>query len=313
MSHCVVIIPTKNGMGTLPSVLDAVARQQTCWPFETLLIDSGSTDGISEEAARRGVSFLSIPSEDFGHGKTRNQAISKTTAPFVVLLTQDAVPADEFWLQNLVDAVEQRGDIGGAFGRHIAHEGADPFTRRDLEVHFDGFCNQPTIVSRETDAERYARDEGWRQMIHFFSDNNACLRRSVWEKISYPDVEFGEDQLWAKLMIEAGYSKAYAHGAVVRHSHQFTHWERLKRSFQESRYFHECFGYELTCGLRDFWKNLESRIRQDLWNWRRGAVRASFGELTNRMIANAFHQAGQYLGTNHARIPDWGVRMLSPY
>ena len=312
MSHCTVIIPTKNGIRTLPQVLDALDTQQAPWAFDILLMDSGSTDGSVEEAVRRGIRLLSIPPEEFGHGKTRNQAIKATQSPFIAMITQDAIPADELWLWNLVSAVQQRDDVGGAFGCHIAHAGADPFTSRDLERHFEGFRSMPAVVSFAMDPERYQRDERWRQALHFFSDNNACLRRAVWERIPYPEVSFGEDQLWAKLIIEGGYAKAYAHDAVVRHSHQFSHWRRLQRSFLESRSFRQNFGYELSPRVRDFCKNLESQSRQDLWDWRQGIVQASTGELVRRVVANAFHQSGQYLGTNADRIPAWMNRALSP-
>ena len=312
MSHCTVIIPTKNGMHTLPQVLDAVAKQRTPWAFDILLMDSGSTDGSVKEAGDRGIRMLSIPPQEFGHGKTRNHAIKATQSPYIAMITQDAIPANEMWLCNLVSAVEQREDMAGAFGRHIAHTGADPFTRRDLERHFEGFRSVPAVVSHATDPERYQQDERWRQALHFFSDNNACLRRSVWERIPYPEVSFGEDQLWAKLIIEGGYAKAYAHDAVVRHSHQFGPWKRLQRSFLESKSFCQNFGYELSPALGDVWRNLECQSRQDLWDWRKGAVQASTGEVVRRLVSNAFHQSGQYLGTNADRLPVWMKRALSP-
>ena len=58
------------------------------------------------------------------------------------------------------------------------------------------------------DKARYDRDEPYRQRLHFFSDNNALVRRSVWEQIPYPDVDFAEDQIWAQQIIEAGWKRA---------------------------------------------------------------------------------------------------------
>ena len=40
-------------------------------------------------------------------------------------------------------------------------------------------------------------------------------------KISFPDVSFAEDQIWAKTIIEAGFKKAFARNSLVKHSHGF--------------------------------------------------------------------------------------------
>ena len=64
---------------------------------------------------------------DFQHGHTRNRGVDWSDAEFVAFLTQDAIPADEHWLYNLVSALESQPAAAGAFGRHIAHDGADGF------------------------------------------------------------------------------------------------------------------------------------------------------------------------------------------
>lgn len=57
------------------------------------------------------------------------------------------------------------------------------------------------------DKERYEREEGYRHVLAFFSDNNSCVRRDVFEQHPYDDVNFAEDQIWARKMIELGYKK----------------------------------------------------------------------------------------------------------
>jgi hypothetical protein len=97
----------------------------------------------------------------------------------------------------------------------------------------------------ETNPERWndPEDVGWRRFMHFFSDNNSCLRRSVWEKHPYPEIEFGEDQAWADLIIKAGYSKVYAPTACVYHSHEFTLEQTAERKEIEREFFRSYFGY----------------------------------------------------------------------
>ena len=70
-----------------------------------------------------------------------------------------------------------------------------------------------------------------------YSDNNSCLRRSVWKKFPLPDVVYGEDQLWASEILRHGYKKAYASTAIVRHSHDYSFRETVDRANTEWHFF----------------------------------------------------------------------------
>lgn len=242
-----VVIPTYNAGPQFEAVLDGVLEQHAPWPFEVLVIDSGSTDGTLELIAKRPrVRLHQIDKSEFSHGGTRNLGVELTSGDYIAFLTHDALPANNAWLFNIVEALEVRPEAAGAFGKHFAYPEASAFTKRDLDAHFSGMLNYPLCVSRDTDVARYrAGDEGWQQFLHFYSDNNSCFRRSVWEKIPYRVVEFGEDQLWAYDIIEAGYSKLYAAQATVYHSHDYDEDETRERSSIEASFFKHFFGYEL--------------------------------------------------------------------
>ena len=40
---------------------------------------------------------------EFDHGNTRNQGVRRSKAPYFVCMTQDAIPADEFLLERLLE------------------------------------------------------------------------------------------------------------------------------------------------------------------------------------------------------------------
>ncbi|MBO9677043.1 MAG: glycosyltransferase family 2 protein [Acidovorax sp.] len=307
-----VLIPVKNGGALLGEVLDAVLAQQTPWPFEVIVVDSGSSDGSVECARQRGVRVETIPAAEFGHGRTRNLLGSLSSGEFLVFITQDAKPADVHWLHHLVRGCDAQPDVAGAFGPHRAHPQARHITHRELEVHFAGFGTDLSIVRME-DRERFAADPGYRQWLHFFSNNNSCIRRSVWQQVPLPDVAFAEDQTWALRAVEAGYAKAFVPDAVVYHSHDFGVWETLQRNFDEARSFQRYFGYRLQESFPQALKAGVYLARRD-WGWLRTAGLRGWRLFKNGVymaLVECARAIGQYLGTRHDRLPGWLLRSVS--
>lgn len=307
-----ILIPVKNGGALFGMVLDAVLQQQAPWPFEVIVVDSGSSDNSVLQAKQRGVQVIEIPPAEFGHGRTRNLLASKAQGDFLVFITQDARPASEHWLQHLVQACDSAPDVAGAFGPHQAHPEARWVTRRELEQHFAGFGSVQSVV-RLDDRARFECDPGYRQWLHFFSNNNSCLRRSVWEHLPFPDVAFAEDQTWALAAIEAGYGKAYAPQAAVYHSHDFGIWETLQRNFDEARSFQRDFGYEMQRNLLRAWVSAGQLVRRDA-AWLRQAGQRGWGWMKKTVYMAGIELArtsGQFLGTQHRRLPGWLLGVLS--
>ncbi len=242
-----VIIPTLDAGPIFADVLEAVVNQRTPWPFEILVIDSGSTDQTLETIAKYpDVRLHKIDKVDFNHGATRNLGAELTSGEFITYLTHDAMPYNDRWLYNLVTSIERHPGAAGAFGKHLAYPHASAYTKRDLNNHFDMFSNLPLSVDKYTNKKRWTkRDPQWQQILHFYSDNNSCMRREVFEKIPYQKVVYGEDQLWAWDIINAGYKKVYAPQATVFHSHDYDEQENFERSRIESAFFKYFFGYEL--------------------------------------------------------------------
>lgn len=303
-----VVIPTKNGGPLFGRVLERVVRQSVPGILDILVVDSGSTDETLDIVRRYPqVRLIEIQPHEFGHGKTRNFAMAEAKGELVAMITQDALPASEDWLMRMSEPLLANPKVAGVFGRHLAYPEASIFTRRELEAHFEGFQSQP-VVKLESH-ERYANEEGYRQFLYFFSDNNAMLRRSVWEQIHYPEVDFAEDQAWARLIIEAGYQKAYAHDGVVYHSHDYGLFERLQRSFDESYALRRLFNYQGGRGIKHAirsWLALtlrDVRLTRRLQLWKCHPV-----QVLRMPLDNAMRMLGSYLGSYGDKLP-LGIRL----
>lgn len=304
-----IIIPVKNGLPHFRAVCKSVSAQIYDAPFEVICIDSGSTDGSDQIALEYGFRLEKIEASTFGHGRTRNYGASLSRADYLAFITHDAIPNDAFWLQRLITPMREDPRIGGVFSRHVAHEGADPFVAWELAAHFDGLQNFPVVEI--TDRTAYDADQGLRQVYHYYSDNASAMPRRIWQIHPYPDVQFAEDQIWAKTIVEAGYRKAFAIHSVVRHSHSFGPLETLQRSFDESRAFRKLFGYRLADKPRSVLQSTVYLASRDMglafregW-WRQWPLKTA-----SRLLESFTRPLGHYLGARD-HLPDWLVRRLS--
>lgn len=244
-----VVIPTYNGGAVFHCVLDRIIKQSVDFEFDVLVMDSSSDDGTAEYVKNIGgkVRLETISKEQFQHGRTRNLAISATDGELVALLTQDALPADDKWLANLAGGFDYGPRVAGVIGRHRAYPDHNPLLARDLERMFARFADLGPVFSIERGLPNFL-PRGcleWRMIMHFFSDNNSAMRRSVWQELPYPEVDWGEDQIWAWNMLKLGFSKVYIDSATVLHSHEFLPAKQLSVAIEEGKLFREHFGYTL--------------------------------------------------------------------
>jgi rhamnosyltransferase len=257
-----IVIPVKNGADTLESVLEAVFAQKTKYQYEVVCVDSGSSDGSLEIIKKYSCRLFQIKTEEFGHGRTRNFGASQGTGEFIVFLTQDALPASERWLDSFVDAMKTDDKNAGGFGIHYPYPDCNLLDKIMLRNHFRNFGDTTTVFEIE-DEERYQTDDGYRGFLSFFSDNNSCLRRSVWEQYPYEDVDFAEDQIWARTVLEHGYRKVYVPDAPVYHSHNFKLTSYLGRCFDEYRALYQINGYKIAETRKQVLRGTLQGIRSD--------------------------------------------------
>ncbi|WP_371170997.1 glycosyltransferase family 2 protein [Aliiroseovarius sp. 2305UL8-7] len=304
-----VIIPVKNGQPHFAEVCQMLAQQDYHAPFDVICIDSGSTDGSDQIAEAHGFRLVRIASTDFGHGKTRNFGAEQSQADYLAFITHDAIPNNANWLANLIRPMLDDQKVAGVFSRHLAHNDADPFITWELEQHFKGLADFPVVEI--TDRAEYDTNEGLRQIYHFYSDNASAMPRRIWTDHPYPDVQFAEDQIWAKEIVEAGYKKAFAFDSVVRHSHSFGPFETLQRSFDESRAFRKLFGYRLSRSLGNVFKSSLYLVKRDIGlAVKNGWWKTHPAKTVSRFFESFARPLGHYLGARD-RLPTGLTRKLS--
>ena len=241
-----VVIPVYNGGTMLKEVVESCLAQDLDHAFEVLLIDSASSDGCIEALPQdERLRLHRIQKEDFGHGRTRNLGVELARGEYVAFITQDAIPANRMWLMNLITPLQSDPQVAGVFGCHIAHTEHGQLTALDLDRHFNRWIYRNHRQPIELNPERQTANGIVSNHERFYSDNNSCLRKSVWKTIPLPDVVYGEDQLWAREILRKGFKKAYASAAVVRHSHEYGFRETVLRANTEWHFYNEMLGEKL--------------------------------------------------------------------
>lgn len=224
-----VVIPVKNGQKYLNRVLKAVFSQETKAGFEVIIIDSGSSDETLDIARQYPVRLYRINGGEFDHGLTRNLGISKAQGRYVILLTQDAVPFDCYWMERLVRDMDIDGRVAGVYSRQIPQLDSGILARIRIK-RFYTFSNERR--ENKIDNSEVYHNLSPKEKHHFcnFDNVSSCIRKAVWEKIPFPKTDFAEDLEWSKSALEAGYTIIYEPESIVYHSHDFSVKEWYERN-----------------------------------------------------------------------------------
>jgi GT2 family glycosyltransferase/glycosyltransferase involved in cell wall biosynthesis len=225
-----VAIPVLNGERYLEEVLAAVAAQELDDEVELVVIDSGSTDRSPEIARAAGATLIRIPPEEFGHGRTRNLAVLRSSGHLIAFLTQDATPAGPGWLAAHLRSFTLAERVGVSFGPHLPRPDASPLTKRLLGEFFHDFSPDGAPVLHRAGDTTY------------LSSNNLCLARAAWQEVPFRDIPFAEDQALGADLLAAGWVKVFNPDAVVVHSHDHGLVDGFRRYFDEYRGLRDSVG-----------------------------------------------------------------------
>jgi len=212
-----IIIPTKNAGSTFKAVLDGVFSQNYR-SFETIIIDSGSTDETIEIAKNYSLEIIRIKPSEFGHGKTRNLGAKLAKGKYLVYLTQDATPKSKFWLEELLKPFSNK-EVAGVYGRQIPKKEENTLDKLFSLVLY-GQKEIEWTVGLYTPGD------------NIFSDANSAIKKELLLENPYKnDIIVSEDYEWANRIMYKGYKVVYQPKAEVIHSHTYGLFSLFKRNF----------------------------------------------------------------------------------
>jgi rhamnosyltransferase len=299
-----VAVPVLNGGALFEQLLRAVRSQRVGCEVEILVADSGSSDASRTHAEAAGARVLDVVANSFSHGRTRNLLASEATGTHVAFLTQDSIPADDRWLQRLLQGFELADDVALVFGPYRARPGASAPTRRELDTFFASFSPDGRPRVDRADSPNEGSGLGRRP---WFTDANGCVARAAWERIPFRDVPYAEDHVLARDMLSAGYAKAYHPEAAVIHSHEYPPLALFKRCFDEWRALREVHGHVAPAGPVRAALMIQRDMRDDVKMMRREGVSgtALAADAAASLRHHAIRTAGAALGSRADSLPPW--------
>jgi glycosyltransferase involved in cell wall biosynthesis len=310
-----VVIPVRDGALVLESTLAAV-RAQELTPtasVELLVCDSGSRDDTIAVARSYGAEVIEIAPASFSHGLTRNLLMQRSAGEHVAFLTQDSEPADARWLARLLEGFSLGEDVALTYGPYRARPHASQMVARELSEWFGSFSpdGRPR-VDRLSPAERTVPARALLGPRGFYTDANGCVARAAWDEVPFRDVPYAEDHVLAIDMMRAGFAKVFLPEAAVIHSHDYSTWQWLKRSFDEGRGLHQVYGFVEPRDPRRATLKIWGLAGAD-WRWCRKHARGSARPrgVTRSVAVHTARTLGSILGGRAEQLPDAVVRRLS--
>lgn len=221
MTSLSLVVPTLNAGEDFAYLLEALQKQSVV-PDDVLIIDSESDDNTLSVVGRfENIRTIVIPRGEFDHGATRHQAFLETVGEIVLFMTQDAIPADEFCIERLIQPFAIP-NVAMTYGRQLPKLDARRFEQLVREFNYP---EKPNIRSKEDIPHLGIK-------TFFASDVCSAYRRSAYFACGGFErpCNTNEDMLMAAKFIHADLRVAYASTATVLHSHNLTPREQYLRN-----------------------------------------------------------------------------------
>lgn len=222
-----VIIPTYKPDKSFFRVLDML-NKQTIKPETIIIMNTEEkyfhqlTYGSDFSDKYKNCKVYHLSKREFDHGATRNRGVAKSKADYFVMMTQDADPADEYLLENLLKPLVE-GKAAVSYAKQLPKADCNP-----IECYTRGF-NYPDecVIKGEEDIKRLGIK------TYFCSDVCAAYNRQIFTDLGgfVKRAIFNEDMIYAAKAAKAGQKIAYCADAKVYHSHNYSAKEQFHRNF----------------------------------------------------------------------------------
>lgn len=285
-----VIIPTYKPDERVVLLVKKLLRQS--YPLREIHLIDTDTGIFPEELAQLSdnIKVTHIPKEKFDHGGTRHMGMLKSKAEIVVFMTQDALPANEYLIEELVKPFAEK-DIAVSYARQLPDQECKVIERYTRSFNYPKQSRVKSIEDLDTLGIK----------TYFCSDVCAAYRKDVYESLGGFEEKtiFNEDMIMAAKIIQSGFKIAYIAEAKVIHSHNYSCMQQFRRNFDlaVSQAEHP-----------EIFENVKSEsegIRLVMDTARYLVKIKKPWLILSLIIKSGFKFLGYRFGKNYRKLPDW--------
>ena len=288
-----VIIPVYHPGEKFSRVL-SMLRAQTLKPSRIILmqtVEEGEDVDIFP-----GCEVYRVLKKEFDHAATRREGVILSSAPYFLMMTDDAIPYDERMCETLIYSLIRTGSAM-CYARQVPENGTGETER------YTRLFNYP-----DTSFTKTAGDIGKLGIKAYFSSDVCCAYdRKVYEETGgfIDHAIFNEDMIYACKVLGTGKSVRYEASARVIHSHNYTPAQQFHRNFDLG--MSQKMNPDVFSGIRSEGEGLKlvtgtmkHLIRKGRWY-----------EIPKLITDSAAKYAGYRLGKSYDRLPKKLSRKLS--
>lgn len=293
MSRVDVIIPTYKPDEKFLTLI-ARLEKQTVKPERIIVMNTEQKYydrliyGSHFQDEYKNVEVYHISKREFDHGRTRHMAMKRTDGEFVLLMTQDAIPADNKLIEHLLSAFGDEA-VAVAYARQLPAKDSGVIESYTREFNYPA----ESMVKSAADIEKLGIK------TYFCSNVCAMYRKSAYEELGgfVRHTIFNEDMIFAAEAVKSDHKIVYKAEAQVFHSHNYTNMEQLKRNFDlgVSQADHP----EIFAGVSSGEEG-KKLVKQTAEYLKKSGNRRLIGRL---YLQSGCKYAGYLLGKNYKKLP----------
>lgn len=238
-----------------------------------------------------------VTKETFDHGATRHAGILYSNADVVVLMTDDALPADTKLFEQLLTALKENSTAAVAYGRQLAKKDCGVIERYTRSFNYP---EESRLKTGDDFSELGIK-------TYFCSNVCAAYRREIYLSLGgfIKKTIFNEDMIFAARAMEAGYGVYYAAKARVYHSHNYGAIEQFHRNFDLA--VSQADHPEVFSGIRSEGEGIRLVKKTAVWLIKNGHSVLLF----KLAVHSGFKYLGYFLGKRYRHLPKPAVRWCS--
>ena len=227
MEKADIIIPVYKPDGKFLTLIEKLGKQSVL-PNRIIIMNTEQKYydrliyGTSFQKEHRDMVVKHLSRREFDHGRTRNRGVQYSDTDFFIMMTQDAVPADEYLVERLLEQLGNE-NVAVAYARQLADGDSS-----EIEKYTRNF-NYPEQSKIKTKADL----ETLGIKTFFCSNVCAAYNRKIFDELGgfVKHTIFNEDMIYAARAVEAGYGIAYTAEARGVHSHDYSNRKQFQRNF----------------------------------------------------------------------------------